>query len=105
MRLLNVASTKSGLGQFGIDNLLRPKAEQLDRSSPIELDKIEEPPKSVAIKPRAVDTTIKQRNIKLSDKTFRRLRLLAIDEDKPISELCEAILSDHLPKISIRKTA
>ena len=43
-------------------------------------------------------STIKGRNIKLSDKTFRRLRLLSIDEDKTISEVCEEILRNNLSK-------
>lgn len=93
------------MGDFGIDNLLRPKAEQLDRPAPIELDKVETVSKPMADQTKAEGSTIKGRNIKLSDKTFRRLRLLSIDQDKTISEVCEEVLEDNLPKLSIRKTA
>lgn len=93
------------MGQFGIDNLLRPKIEQPERPAPIELDKVETVSEPMADPPKAEGSTIKGRNIKLSDKTFRRLRLLSIDQDKTISEVCEEVLEDNLPKLSIRKSA
>ena len=89
------------MGNFGIDNLLRPKIVQLEQQEPIEMGKVE----PMAGPPKAEGSTIKGRNLKLSDKTFRRLRLLSIEQDKTISEACEQVLEDHLPKLSIRKSA
>lgn len=89
------------MGNFGIDNLLRPKIVQLEQQDPIEMEKVV----PMADQPKAEGSTIKGRNIKLSDRTFRRLRLLSIEQDKTISEACEQVLEDHLPKLSIRKSA